>query len=279
MTAATRPEARRATESFPVGPARLRAYASGTGPPVVLLHGLGGAAANWVEIAPTLTRSHRVVALDLPGHGASPPLTGAAGLTDFVDAVGGAVDELGMAPALVAGHSFGGQVALGLAARRPELVRGLLLVAPAGIGTCTRLVRAAVTVSTIVRPGRLVAPLAPRLARRAWFRWAVFRPFFVSDGLVLSPRAARGFLAEMRAHTDTRTAGRAMVADDSRLRLSEVNCPAIIVWGARDRQLGLDEAFEFARLLRAELRVVADCGHLVPGERPGAIVDAVAALA
>jgi pimeloyl-ACP methyl ester carboxylesterase len=267
------------TETLTAGPARLRAYVAGAGPPVILLHGLGGAAANWIEVAPTLARSHRVVALDLPGHGASPPLAGAADLTGFVDAVGGALEDLGVAPALVAGHSFGGQIAVGLAARRPELVRGLVLVAPAGIGTCTRRVRTAVTVSTIVRPGRLVAPLGPRLARRAWFRWAVFRPFFVSDGLIMSTRAAQGFLAEMLAHSDTRAAGRAMVADDVRLRLSDVNCPAVIVWGARDRQLGLDDAFEYARQLRAQLRVVADCGHLVPGERPGAVVDAVAALA
>jgi pimeloyl-ACP methyl ester carboxylesterase len=245
----------------------------------VLLHGLGGSALNWVEIAPRLARSHRVVALDLPGHGASPRLTDANGLPAFVAAVAAALEDLGVSSALVAGHSFGGQMALALAAQRPELVLGLVLVAPAGIGSLRRRVRVGVALTTLVRPGRLVAPFAPRLAQRAWFRRAVLGPFFVADGLVISARATRGFLAELGAHSDTRSAGWAMVTDDARVYLANVSCPAIIVWGARDRQLGLEDAFEFARRMGAELRVVADCGHLVLGERPEAVADAAAALA
>jgi pimeloyl-ACP methyl ester carboxylesterase len=244
----------------------------------VLLHGLGGAAANWVDVAPKLALRHRVVALDLPGHGGSPPLRAGVGLPEFVDAVAGALEEVGVAPSYVAGHSFGGQVAIGLAARYPQLVRGLLLIAPAGIGTRTRRVRVAVGASTLIRPGRFVAPLGPRLARRAWFRQAVFRPFFVSDGRAISERATRGFFAEMRAHADTRAAARAMVGDDVRVELEPLHCPALVLWGARDRQLRLDDAFEYARRLGAPLRVVADCGHLVIGERPDAVVDALAAL-
>src|SRR5262245_56690391 len=156
------------------GPAvGLGAHVGGAGPPVVLLHGLGGAASNWVEVAPLLVDRHRVVALDLPGHAGSAPLGPARGLQAFVDAVAGPMGALGAVPALIVGHSFGGHVAVWLAARRPELVAGLLLVAPAGIGTRTRRARAAIELSTRLRPGRLVAPLGPRLARHAWFRSAV----------------------------------------------------------------------------------------------------------
>ena len=257
----------------------LRAHVGGAGPPVILLHGLGGAASNWVDVAPLIVDRHRVAALDLPGHAGSPALGHAGGLRAFVDAVATAVEALDAVPALIVGHSFGGQVAVWLAALRPDLVAGLLLIAPAGIGTRGRRARAAVALSTRLRPGRLVAPLGPRFARRAWFRSAVLRPFFVPDGRSVSARATRGFLAEMRAHVDTRTAGRAMVADDVRLAFPAVECPSLVLWGARDPQLSLDDAFAFARGLRAPLRVVADCGHLVPGERPAAVADSVAALA
>jgi pimeloyl-ACP methyl ester carboxylesterase len=255
----------------------LAAYTTGTGSTVVLLHGLGGAASNWVEVVPKLARSHRVVAFDLPGHGGSPPLRG-AGLAAFVEAVAGAIEAEGAAPALVVGHSFGGHLAAALGARHPRLVRGLLLVAPAGIYTLTPAARLAVRTATLVRPGRFVAPLAPRLSEQVWFRRAVLRPWLVSDPAALSGRATRGFFAEMRRHLDTRTAGRAMVADDPRLVLDRVSCPSIILWGARDRQLPLEDGFDYARRLGSSLRVVADCGHLLIGERPEAVVDALAAL-
>ena len=73
-------------------------------------------------------------------------------------------------------------------------------------------------------------------------------------------------------------AARAMLADDPRLDLEHVACPVVLLWGARDAQLGLEDAFEYARRLRAKLRVVADCGHLVIGERPHACLDALEAL-
>jgi pimeloyl-ACP methyl ester carboxylesterase len=84
-----------------------------------------------------------------------------------------------------------------------------------------------------------------------------------------------GFLEGQRLHLDTRTAGRAMVADDPRRDLEHVVCPVILLWGARDAQLPLDDAFEYARRLRARLRLVADCGHLVIGERPAAVAAAL----
>ena len=59
-----------------------------------------------------------------------------------------------------------------------------------------------------------------------------------------------------------------MVADDPRRDLRALACPPLVLWGARDAQLPLDDAFEYARRLRAKLRLVADCGHLVIVERP-----------
>jgi pimeloyl-ACP methyl ester carboxylesterase len=69
-------------------------------------------------------------------------------------------------------------------------------------------------------------------------------------------------------HTDAIAAGKALVADDPRLDLERVRCPVLVLWGARDRQVPLGDAFEYARRLRAPLRVIADCGHLLISERP-----------
>lgn len=258
--------------------ARLRYLAGGAGDPVVLVHGLGGAASNWVELLPELVERYRVLVVDLPGHGGSGRLPRGAGMSDFADAVAAVIEREDAAPALVFGHSFGGHAALRLAHRRPELVRGLLLAAPAGITTGTRAVQVAVHISAALRPGFWVAPARHRLSGRVWYRRALFRPWFVSDPLAISPRATIGFLDGTAARIDVRTAGRAMLADDPRRDLEHVGCPVVLLWGARDAQLPLDDAFEFARRLRAKLRVVADCGHLVIGERPHACLDALEEL-
>ena len=202
-----------------------------------------------------------------------------AAMSTYAGVVAALIEREQAGRALVAGHSFGGLVALRLAQQRPELVRGLLLVAPAGIGSTARFARAAILATGIVRPGRSVAPFRHRYAARAWYRRALFRPWFVSDALALSPRATVGFLDGATEHVDVRTAGRALIRDDPRRDLEQIACPVVIVWGARDPQLPLDDAFEYTRRLRAKLRVVADCGHLVIGEAPGACLDAFDELA
>jgi len=270
MTAATSLETRTAGS--------VRYHVGGDGEPLLLLHGLAGSTGNWVEVLPDLVERYRVLAVDLPGHAGSGRLPRGASTVDFAAAAAAVLEVEGARPALVAGHSFGGLVALRLAQSRPELVRGLLLVSPAGIATATRVARAIAIASTTIRPGRLVAPLRHRYAERTWYRRALFRPWFVSDAVALTPQATRGLLDAQREHTDTKTAARAMVADDPRRDLGAISCPTVVLWGARDAQLPLDDAFEYARRLGAKLRLVADCGHLVIVERPGACLDALAEL-
>jgi pyruvate dehydrogenase E2 component (dihydrolipoamide acetyltransferase) len=257
----------------------VRYHVGGAGTALLLLHGLGGSTSNWVELMPGLLRRHRVIAIDLPGHAGSGRLRRGATMTDFAAVAAAVLDREETGPALVAGHSFGGHVAVQLARNRPDLARGLLLVSPAGIRTGVRRTQAFVLASTVVRPGRWVAPFRHRYAERVWYRRAVFRPWFVSDAAALTPAAAVGLLDALREHADTLTAGRAMMADDPRQGLGEIACPVTVLWGARDAQLPLEDAFEYARRLRAKLRLVADCGHLVIVERPAACLDALEDLA
>lgn len=108
----------------------------GTGPGLLLLHGLMGRATNWAGTADWLTPRFHVVGLDQRGHGLSDKPEAAADydLDLFVEDAAVAVEQLGLAPAVIIGHSMGAQVAWMLAARRPELVRGLVVEdkAPSG---------------------------------------------------------------------------------------------------------------------------------------------------
>jgi len=101
---------------------RLAGTTLGEGPPVVLLHGLFGAAANWGAIQKRLAAHHRVTALDLRNHGASP--RGAA--MDYAS-LAADVAETMAAPAAVLGHSMGGKVAMALALTQPSRVTRLVV--------------------------------------------------------------------------------------------------------------------------------------------------------
>src|SRR5436190_23536667 len=107
---------------------RLRYLVGGSGDTVMLVHGLGGAAANWLALAPLLLPGRQVIVPELPGHGGSDPLPAAPSLNAYADRIAGLLDE----PAAIVGHSLGGAVALRLAIRRPELVRALVLAGGAG---------------------------------------------------------------------------------------------------------------------------------------------------
>lgn len=253
----------------------MRYLVGGSGPPVVLLHGLGGAAENWVEIAPTLAQRRRVLAPDLPGHGRSSPLAASPSLAPFADRVAGVLEAEEAGPAAIVGHSLGGVVGLRLAIRRPELVTGVVLAAAAGISSATRRAEYVLRLSTLLRPGRYIAPRREAVVRDDRLRHLVFGFWAVSDPAAMPDRAVEGFLVAAARHTDTRSAALALVRDDPRLDLDRLRCPCLVLWGARDPQVPVEDGFDYARRLRAPIRVVADCGHFLIGERPDACLDAI----
>ena len=182
---------------------RLRYAVGGDGPPLVLLHGLGGTIENWRALAPPLAAAHRIVVPDLPGHGRSAPLPEARDLDALAEAVLAIADAEEMPGAVWIGHSLGGVVALRTAALRPEAVRGLVLAAAAGIGSASRAAQVTLAVLGVARPGRLIAPYRhawahSRLGRRAAFGW-----WGVADADALAPELAEAFLVGLRT-TPTR---------------------------------------------------------------------------
>jgi pimeloyl-ACP methyl ester carboxylesterase len=254
---------------------RLRYLVGGDGEPVVLVHGLGGAAANWLALAPLLLPRWRLLVPELPGHGGSSALSAAPSLNVYADRLGALLDHERLPSAAVVGHSLGGAIALRLAIRRPDAVSALVLAGAAGISSGTRNARYALTITRIVKPGRKLAPYRRRIARSNVLKRLVFGRWGAADPEALPAELVEAFLAGPARHTDTVSAARALVRDDPRADLDRVRCPSLVLWGARDTQLPVDDAFDYARRLRARLRVIADCGHLLIGERPAACADAI----
>jgi pimeloyl-ACP methyl ester carboxylesterase len=256
---------------------RLRYFVGGPaeGAPLVLVHGLGGCAANWVDMAPLLAETRRVLIPELPGHGLSTPLPAVPNLAVFADRIALVAEREQLLPAGFVGHSLGAVVALRLALRRPEDVNALVLAAAAGISSASRRARYGLRILGIIGPRRFVAPWADSVADSPFLRYAVFGHWGAADPLSLSPAAVNGFLAGTRLTSDSVSAARAVVVDDVRPELGELRCPTLVLWGARDSQLTLADGFEFARRLDAPLRVIGDCGHLLIGERPDLCADAI----
>jgi pimeloyl-ACP methyl ester carboxylesterase len=257
---------------------RMRYLVAGAGKPVALVHGLGGAASNWIELAGLLAGAQRVVVPELPGHGGSSPLAAAPNLNPYADSVAAALEREGVVGATVVGHSFGGSIVLRLAMRHPPLVEGIVLAGAAGISSGRRAAVYGLGLTALIQPGRRIAPFAGRISRSARLRTLVFGGWGAADPAALSARAADGFLAGPANHSDTLSAARALLLEDPRADLDRVSCPCLVLWGARDTQVGIADAFEYARRLRAKLRVITDCGHLLIGERPDACLDAIEAF-
>ena len=258
-----------------VGGARLRYAVGGEGPPIVLVHGLGGTVENWRGLASALAEEHRVLVPDLPGHGRSAPLAAAKHLDDFVDCVVTLAQAEGIGSAVWIGHSLGGTVALRAAVRRPEAVRGVVLAAAAGIGSSSRLGRVTVTLMGLVQPGKAIAPhrqawARSRLGRRLAFGW-----WGVGDADALEPELAEALFEGPAHHTNTGLAGRALLATDPLDGLDRIACPVLALWGARDKWVKVDDGIEYARRIGAPLRTIAGCGHLLISERPEVCLAAI----
>jgi pyruvate dehydrogenase E2 component (dihydrolipoamide acetyltransferase) len=113
----------------------LRCLEMGTGgTPVLLLHGFGGDLNTWMFNQPALCSDRRTLALELPGHGLSSKDVGSGDITFFTEVIEAALTVLEVERLNVVGHSMGGALALALAARQPERIATLSLLAPAGLG-------------------------------------------------------------------------------------------------------------------------------------------------
>lgn len=228
-------------------------YGSGE-PLVVALHGWGRDRRDFASVLDGLD----AVSVDLPGFGTSPPPNDVVGAGGYAGLIAALVEELA-GPRVVVGHSFGGRVATVLAAERPELVSGLVLVGvpllhPAG------------------RPARGPSP-AYRLVR-----WAA-RVGLIGDQRLDREKRRRGSADYRAASGVMRDILVKVVNETYESELARVGCPVRMVWGADDQEVPLDVAHRSAELLDdVRLDVVDGCGHDVPRVAPDRVRLAIEEL-
>ncbi|MCO5972595.1 alpha/beta fold hydrolase [Actinoallomurus soli] len=238
----------------------------GDGPPLLLMHGIGHRWQAWEPVIDLLAKERDVIAVDLPGFGASPPLPPGTpyDLETVVNVLREFVDRLGVDRPHVAGNSLGGLFALEAADR--GLARSVTALSPAGFYTPLELRYAAL----VLRASRLGAGLSPsamrRLAstprmRRLMFGMIYGRPDLIGVDTLLADaaalRGAVGFEPTLRA--GRRTTFRGKVRD----------VPVTIAWGTRDRLLRSSQAVRAQQTLpHARFVWLQGCGHVPMGDDP-----------
>jgi pimeloyl-ACP methyl ester carboxylesterase len=242
-------------------------------PALVFVHGLSGCWPNWMQQLAAFAGERRVVAMDLPGFGHSPGHAGEVSMPGYAAILQRLLSELGLERVVLVGNSMGGLIAAELAAAAPALVDRLVLVSPAGLSTYEN--------RLVTRTMPAIRRLQQMLALGA--AWTASH----SDAIAARPRARRLVLEGVVAHPERipgplaaeqlRGAGtdgflsalEAIVEYDLEPRLGQIECPALVVWGTKDRLVTVRDAPRFtAAIPNASEVVYEDTGHMAMLERP-----------
>jgi pimeloyl-ACP methyl ester carboxylesterase len=239
----------------------------GSGEPLVLIHGLATTRVIWRHVLPLLERGRRLVTLDVPGFGESPPAGPGFVLDEVAARIAAGLDSAGVEPPYdLVGHSLGGAVALTLAARDPDAIRRLVLVAPAGLrpmpASAARAFGAFAATAIPVR--RRGAPLADfGLGRRLLMTPGT------ADPVSIPPADVRALLAASRGATRIAEALSTVACADLRPLLAKLPVPVGAVWGARDRIVPPGGTHTVQQIRpEAPTATVPGAGHILMVERP-----------
>ncbi|MEV6742110.1 alpha/beta fold hydrolase [Streptomyces sp. NPDC051104] len=269
-----------ATVSFsvpsPHGPRTVTvSYARvGAGEPLLLLHGIGHHRQAWDPVVDILATERDVIAVDLPGFGASPALPEglAYDLATVVPALGSLCEALGIERPHVAGNSLGGLLALELG--REKLVRSVTALAPAGFWTPVER-RYAFTVLSAMRQAARNTPLpvVERLSRTAAGRTVLTSTIYARPGR-RSPEAVVAetlALARAEGFAETLRAGTSVQFTEDVPGL-----PVTVAWGTRDRLLLYRQGVRAKRIIpRARLVRLPGCGHVPMNDDPALVARVI----
>lgn len=246
----------------------------GRGEPLVLLHGIGSRWQVFEPVIDLLATDFEVWSVDMPGFGASAPLSGRTDIAALTDAVQEWMEEQGIRGAHVAGNSTGGGVALELADR--GVVSSACALAPIGFWSTRERAFCQASVGSTRKLSRLTRPVAAALAGNAVTRTMLLgqmcaKPWRVpAEALVADVDALIG----AAAFDDVNASFTGYLAPET----AADTVPVTIVWGAQDRLLLPRQATRArARLPRARHVMISGAGHLMMGDQPEAVVAAIRA--
>jgi pimeloyl-ACP methyl ester carboxylesterase len=259
---------------IPVGRHHVSTLTMGSGPDVLLLHGLGGTRASFFETAAALSRHYRVHAPDLPGFGSSskPPL-GAYNARWYAEIMLGLMDELEIERGHIVGNSMGGRAAIEIGLLAPHRVGALALLCPAVAWVRRGL-------HPIVRLLRPELGLLPHGFRRSTVANQFWNIFYDRD--VLDPAVGELMVDEFRRIYQSAGARYAFLASARNIyletpfgtrgfypRLSGLTPPALFVWGSHDRLIPPGFGRHVRKWLPGASQVtIESCGHVPQVEHP-----------
>jgi pimeloyl-ACP methyl ester carboxylesterase len=263
----------------------------GSGEPLLMVHGLGGSALNWMAVGPDIARDHRAMAVDLAGFGQTPlghrsAAVGAnAGLVhDFIETVIGR-------PVVLMGNSMGGHIAVLEAAAHPSWVKALVLVDPAIPGEHVRRPQPAMLgmMAALSIPGlaqALIGRRARALGPEGLTRWALelvcadvsrVDPEVVEAHVQLTRERERlGRQADRIFLQAARSIGLRMADPRFWRQVAAVQAPTLVVHGSLDRLIPVAAAHGLVRRRPDwELNVIEGAGHVPMMETPALFMDAL----
>jgi pimeloyl-ACP methyl ester carboxylesterase len=259
----------------------LSCYVLGTGPTILLIHGLGASKISWLPILGPLAQHHRVLVPDLPGHGESDKIRTDYSPRFFARVLRHLLDAMDVEQAMVAGNSMGGRIAIEMALRSPGRVAGLGLVAPAVPGLRWRYLLG----FTRVIPTEFGA--IPFPLRERWTELVLRRlfgdPSFLNEAalhaasnefirIYRNPVARMAFFSSLR-HLLTES------PEPFFSSLRRIKQPAVVVLGEHDRLVPPRLGVRLAEHLRAELIVLPGVGHVPQFEATAETLSALSTLA
>jgi len=247
----------------------LEVVVRGDGPALVLVHGFGGAKEDFVDHLDDLAREHRVVTLDLRGHGGSggPDDEARYSLDRFAADIGDVVDDLGIETFRLLGHSMGGMIARRFVLAHPERVEALVLMdtSPGPVpGLDAELIDLAVEIANqqgmdeLKRVMDAFAPLGTPAYERTLRERPGYREFNDAKWATLHRAMWVSMILEIRDQPEE-------LAD-----LVAVGCPTLVMVGEEDQPFRRASELMASTIGDAELVVVPDAGHSPQFENPGA---------
>jgi pimeloyl-ACP methyl ester carboxylesterase len=249
----------------------------GSGPVLLLIHGMAGTHATWQAVIEPLAQRHTVIAVDLPGHGASEAGAGDYSLGSLAAGLRDLLVKLGHDRATLVGHSLGGGIAMQFAYQFPEITERLVLVSSGGLGPeVNPVLRAAALpganlfIAATAGPGRVAGTaLARGLASVGLQPSADVAEFARGYASLADAPRRSAFLATLRAVVGTE--GQRVEAGD-RLYLAE-GVPVLIIWGRRDRIIPVAHAEHAHEVIPdSRLEIFDAAGHMPQLEVPARFV-------
>jgi len=222
---------------------KIQFIKQGQGQPLVFLHGWGGSINSLTPLASLFSKKYQVVTLDLPGFGQSDPPDPNWGVKEYGELLVSLFNKIGLKKVVLFGHSFGGSLAIYLAAKHPEHIDKIVLCAP--------------SFRRQVKKSRNILKKLPQP-----LRILIYRIFFPQSDLWRFPKLEANF--------------RKIVNDDLSPYLSKIETKTLILWGQLDKETPVKNAYLLKKELKnSQLKTFPNIGHNLPLTQPELVFEEV----